>query len=118
MNTVPERPIVERRHHQRVAFNSDATLQTVGSKPVPVRTRNISVGGIALLASQALEKDTRCKIHVAIPNGQTDATPVELLVRVVNSDFNRIEGAYMVGCEFINLTATVAAIIARFMHSR
>ncbi len=118
MNTIPESPKVERRHHQRVAFNSNATLQTKGAKPISVRIRNISVGGLGVLASQALAMDTRCKIHVAIPDGNSDAIPVELLVRVVNSDFNRIEGAFMLGCEFINLTASVAAIIARFMHSR
>jgi c-di-GMP-binding flagellar brake protein YcgR len=118
MDTIPETPKVERRHHQRVAFNSDATLQTIGATPMPVRTRNISVGGISLLVSKDLAMDTRCKIHVTIPDGNSEAIAVELLARVVNSNFNKIEGAYMLGCEFINLTANVAAIIARFMHSR
>lgn len=118
MNTIPESPRVERRHHQRVTFNSNATLQTMGAKPISVHTRNISVGGIGVLTSQDLATDTRCKIHVAIPDGNGDAIPVELLARVMNCNFNKIEGAYMLGCEFTNLTASVAATIARFMHSR
>lgn len=118
MNTIPEQPRVERRHHRRVAFNSNATLQTIGSTPIAVRTRNISVGGVGILASQPLTADTRCKIHVAIPDGNSDAIPIELLARVVSSDYNKIEGAFMLGFEFINLTASAAATIARFMHSR
>ena len=118
MNTNSENPRAERRHHQRVAFNSSATLQTIGAKPISVRTRNISVGGISVFVSHDLATDTRCKIYVSIPDGKNDPVAVELLARVVNSDFNRIEGAFMLGCEFINLTANVAAIIARFMHSR
>jgi c-di-GMP-binding flagellar brake protein YcgR len=118
MNTNPDNPKVERRHHQRVAFNSNATLQTIGAKPISVRIRNISVGGLGVLASQEIATDTRCKIHVAIPDGSSDAIPVELVARVVSSNYNKIEGAFMLGCEFVNLTANVAATIARFMHSR
>jgi c-di-GMP-binding flagellar brake protein YcgR len=118
MNTTPQSPKAERRHHQRVAFNSNATVQTIGATPMAVRTRNISVGGLCVLTSHDMATDTRCKIHVTIPDGNSDAVAVELLARVVNSNFNRIEGAFMVGFEFINLTASVAAIIARFMHSR
>ena len=117
MNTNSESPRAERRHHQRVTFNSNATLQTQGARPISVRTRNISVGGISILFSQDLAMDTRCKIHVTIPDGNSDPIAVELLARVVNSNFNKIEGAFMLGFEFINLTASVAAIIARFMHS-
>lgn len=119
MNTIPsESPKVERRHHQRVAFNSNATLQTMGAMPVAVRIRNISVGGLGILASHDLAMDTRCKIQVALPDGNDSTLPVELLARVVNSNYNKIEGAFMLGCEFINLKANVAAVIARFMHSR
>ena len=118
MNTNSDNPKVERRHHQRVAFNSDATLQTIGAKAIAVRTRNISVGGLSVLTSQEIAPDTRCKIHVAIPDSSSDAIPVELVARVVSCNYNKIEGGFMLGCEFINLTANVAATIARFMHSR
>ncbi|MFM2447693.1 MAG: PilZ domain [Pseudomonadota bacterium] len=118
MDTNLNSPKVERRHHQRVAFNSDATLQTIGAKPISVRTRNISVGGLSVLTSQDLATDTRCKIHVAIPDGSSNTNPVELVARVVSCNYNKIEGGFMLGCEFVNLTANVAATIARFMHSR
>lgn len=118
MNTNSDNPKVERRHHQRVAFNSDATLQTIGVKPIAVRTRNISVGGLSVLTSQEIAPDTRCKIHIAIPDDSSDAIPVELVARVVSCNYNKIEGGFMLGCEFINLTANAAATIARFMHSR
>ena len=118
MDTTSESPSVERRHHQRVAFSSSATLQAIRREPIPVRTRNISVGGISVLASHELAVDTACKIHVAIPARNGDVVAVELLARVVSSNFNRIEGGFMLGFQFVNLSASVAATIARFMQSR
>ena len=116
MSSSPESPSIERRHHQRVVFNGTATLQ-VQSTEMPVRTRNVSVGGISVLASHEVPTDTGCIVHVAIPDGDGEKR-VALQARVVNSTFNKIEGGFMVSLQFIKLSANVAATIARFMKSR
>ena len=55
---------------------------------------------------------------MGIPDRSGDVVTVELLARVVSSNFNRIEGGFMVGFQFVHLTASVAATIARYMQSR
>jgi len=118
MTLDPEPRQRERRQHQRVAFNAAAELQTKPAMRLPIRTRNISLGGLSVLHTVELAPETRCIVHAVIPESRGDSTPVQLRGRVVNCQFNKIEGGFMVSLQFIDLSASVAATIARFMHGR
>jgi hypothetical protein len=114
---MPEK-FLERRHHQRVAFNGPAKLQMHGLEKIVVRTRNISVGGLSLVSSLNILPGTLCTIHVSIPDGTGKPAEAEFQTRVANSTFNSIEDGYLIGLSFVDLSAKLAATIARFMKSR
>lgn len=114
--SIPENS-VERRHHRRVVLHGPAQLQIQGGPSTPIRTLNISVGGLSAVASVNPGSDAQCLVHIDIPEKGGGATPTELSAQVVQSAFSKIDDGYIVNFKFINLTASAAARIARFMAS-
>jgi hypothetical protein len=89
----------ERRASVRFATSRDASCNPISARAatLPVLIRDVSTGGIGLLATRRFERGTLLVIEVP---DEEEATPSPMVARVVHVTL-RDDGYWLLGCQFV-----------------
>jgi c-di-GMP-binding flagellar brake protein YcgR len=104
---------IDRRETERKYFRTTAHLLLTQTDTVPVRTIDISVTGLAIVAAANPRPNTFVMIRVAIPTKGGGSLTYRVQTRVVHSVLSRDHGGFKVGLQFVEpMPELVAAIEA------
>ena len=106
----------ERRQGDRKLFRSPAQLLLPSRELQRVRTLDISVGGIGLVASTNLPLNAVCEIKFRTP---VKSDRIEMLLargRVAYSILSGKENGFLVGLQFTDIPPASLALIKRYMN--
>ena len=106
----------ERRQEDRKVFRGPAQLLLPTREVQSVRTLDISLGGIGLVAPSNLPRDAVCEVKFRPP---LLADRVETLMargRVAYSILSGKENGFLVGLQFTDIAPGVLALIRRFVN--
>src|SRR5664279_5069732 len=107
--TTPPGP--ERRQYKRAALRGIAHLVLTGHPSIEVRTVDISVGGMGIVASANPPAGLACVIRVVIPVKPRGTTTVEVQAKVAHSIFSHGAGGFLIGLEFSQLSAEAKSAV-------
>lgn len=105
----------ELRQHARRVLRTTAQLVVAGSPPFPVRTLDISVGGMAILATVQPPRGLNCTVLLTLPQTGREPVAMSLPVTVAHSIFARGEEGVKVGLSFNGLAPDKVAVIQKFI---
>jgi hypothetical protein len=90
---------VDRRASVRHATSRDATCNPISARAatLPVLIRDVSTGGIGLLATRRFERGTLLVIEVADEEQTTPSPMVGRVAHVTHLD----DGDWLIGCQFV-----------------
>ena len=108
----------ERRQFERVAFRGIAYLIVAGHPPLEVRTFDIGLGGIGIVASGNPPANLSCTVRVAIPVRPCGTATIELRANVVHSILSGNEDGFKIGLQFVHLPASAESTIKEFLRTR
>jgi c-di-GMP-binding flagellar brake protein YcgR len=108
----------ERRQHQRVRYRSVAHLLLPDQQPLEVRTFDIGLGGVAIVASGNPPTHSSCALRLTIPVRPQGSAIVEVQAKVVYSVLSTTEDGFMIGLQFISLSAAAETAIMQFVRAR
>jgi c-di-GMP-binding flagellar brake protein YcgR len=81
---IMSRKFIERRRYERVPFFADVRLRTVeNARPLPARTTDLSLGGLGLVTTTALDPGEHVTVVFSIPGSRTRRM-AEIVGRVVS----------------------------------
>lgn len=105
----------EFRQHARRSLRTTAQLIVAGSPAFPVRTVDISAGGMAILTTVQPPRGLNCTVLLSLPQTGREPVAIELPVTVAHSIFSSGEEGVKVGLSFNALPPDAAALVQRFV---
>ena len=105
----------ELRQHARRVLRTTAQLVVAGSPPFPVRTLDISAGGMAIIATVQPPRGLHCTVLLSLPQTGREPVAMALPVTVAHSIFSSGEEGVKVGLSFNALPPDAAALVQRFV---
>lgn len=106
----------DQRKHDRRVYRTTARILFGPNQVVEVRTTDISMGGMGIVASANPKIGTTFTIHVLVPVKPEGVMPVEARVEVVHSVLASDEGAFKIGLEFKSLSAAAETALKRYFE--
>lgn len=111
---------VERRQYERRVLHTTAKLflsdsEQDSKRPMLVRTSDVSIGGLAVVAPVNLKKDVMLVVRFAVPVRNLPAADLFLHVQVMHSVLARDVDGFKVGLRFINIDAKSQDILREFV---
>lgn len=108
-------PEIESRVHPRHPIRTRGHLLFNGNSPVPVRTLDISVGGLCVVSEITLPVKVQGVIQLSMPMGKGKFELQNINIQVMHSIFSSKEDGFRVGLMFIKLAPNLLKII-QAMH--
>jgi c-di-GMP-binding flagellar brake protein YcgR len=105
----------DRRRDERRIYRSGAVWTPVGMAPVQVRTLDISVGGIALVAAFNPPVGCLCLVRFTLP-GREGPFTVETSGGVARSVFSSTDDGFRVGLYFDPLSDEATRALQRYVR--
>ncbi len=90
----------ERRQQQRKALRANAELLLQGAPPIPVRTLDISIGGIGVVSGLNLPQSAPCVIRLAAPGQSRGVPTIRIDAIIMHSIFTIRHDGFMIGLRF------------------
>lgn len=115
--TEPAAPNANRREHERKLFRSKGHLILFGEAVREVRTFDLSIAGVGVIASSNLQPETPCLVRLVIPVKTGGSNLFEIPARVIHAVFSSGEDGFKVGLRFVSLTPEMAQAILRYLNS-
>ncbi len=106
----------ERRVEDRKVFRGPAQLLLPTREMQRVRTLDISLGGIGLVAPSNLPRDAVCEIRFRPPVVSDHVEMLAARGRVAYSVLSGKENGFLVGLQFTDIAPGALALIRRFLH--
>lgn len=106
----------EKRTHERVTLRTQATILLSDRKVIKVRTLDIALGGMAIVADGNPNSGIVFNIQLTLPL-HTDIPPLfEAKVRVAHSVLSGKEGGFKIGLQFIELNDAAESMLLQFLE--
>ena len=106
----------DKRTHERVTLRTQATVLLSDSKTIKVRTLDIALGGMAIVADGNPTPGVTFNIRLARPLRSDTPSPFEAKVRVAHSVLSGKEGGFKIGLQFIELSDTAKFVLEQFLE--
>lgn len=110
-------PSNDRRQNERKPLRTTSYLRLPGARPVAVRSVDIGIGGISVIAAANPPAKTSCVIRVGLPAGALGIKLVEVQASVLHSVFSGREDGFKVGLNFVSLSAEARQAISSYLSS-
>jgi c-di-GMP-binding flagellar brake protein YcgR len=104
----------ERRAHDRRTFRSTAHVLLPGGKTVDVRTFDISVGGLGIIASANPPIGVVIALRVHVPQRSKGVTSIDVHGKVACCVHGAAEGGFRIGLAFSQLPPPAREAIESF----
>ena len=108
----------EQRAHDRRPLRTQVELLLPGRPPLAMRTTDISLSGIGLLASANPPMGLRVGLRLKLANPRSASAPptlFELQAVVRHSVFSSSEGAYRIGMQFVQPSDKLLVTIGNYI---
>lgn len=105
----------ERRRHDRKPLRAKALLQLPDRAPLPVRTVDVSIGGLGVVSPVNINPLLACKVRVNLPLQPIGHALVEARATVAYCVLSSSESGFLVGLQLLNLPIESARAIAHFL---
>ena len=105
----------ERRGQERKILRANAQLRLPGVRPIEVRTLDISVGGMAVVASVNPQAGAACTICIAPVSQPRGAVSVDIRAVIVHSIFSNREDGFKIGLQFADLSPEAIETVSRYL---
>lgn len=113
--TQPPRPS---RQHERKPIRTSALLSSSALPTLTVRTVDIALGGLCIIAPANLVTRARCDVLFTLPTRDYTSVQLRLEAAVVHCIFSGIDEGFRVGLRFTAVSAEVEAAIAQYLLIR
>jgi hypothetical protein len=87
----------EQRRHSRRALQTKAQLILPGHRPFEIRTTDISMGGLGLVAMANPPLNLVVRVQFSLPMPGAKLLPMDVMGRVVHSVLSRRHGGFSIG---------------------
>lgn len=104
----------ERRKFTRRALRVAATVTLSNAQTFQVRTLDIGLGGMAIVASANPKPGVTFNIRLSVPLGH-EAEAFEAKVRVVHSIFSSAESGFKIGLKFVQASQESIAVTTKYI---
>jgi len=106
----------DKRTHERVTLRTQAMVLLSDSKAIKVRTLDIALGGMAIVADGNPNSGVIFNIRLALPL-RSDTPPLfEAKVQVAHSVLSGKEGGFKIGLQFIELSDAAKFVLEQFLE--
>jgi c-di-GMP-binding flagellar brake protein YcgR len=105
----------ERRKQARRALKGSARIMLSTGQIFVVRTTDISVEGVGVVAAANPKNGTTFKIQVTLPTRPTGTTTFEASAKVVHSILAGEQDGFKIGLMFGGLTPEIEAAIRKYV---
>lgn len=106
----------EQRQHRRRVLQTTAQVSIPGHPPFEVRTTDVSLGGLGIVAGANPPSKLIVKVRLQLPQLRTGkAVSVEFEGRVVHSVLSRRYGGFSIGLAFVEPDPTVLKAVAGYI---
>jgi c-di-GMP-binding flagellar brake protein YcgR len=108
----------EQRAHDRRPLRTQVELLLPGRPPLAMRTTDISISGIGLLASANPPLGLRVGLRLRLPNALSASAPpteFELQAVVRHSVFSSRDNAYRIGMAFVQPSDKLLVAVGNFI---
>jgi len=105
----------ERRRQARRSLKGAARVMLPTGQAFEVRTTDISVEGIGIVAAANPRSGTTFTIQVTLPTRPTGATTFEAKAKVVHSILAGEEDGFKIGLTFSDITPEIEAAIQKYV---
>lgn len=106
----------DRRAHDRRPLRIPARVLLPGDLSFDVRTLDIGVGGMGIVASANPKPGTTFAIQFALPSKTGgSAAPLQVKVKVANSVLGVDQGGFKIGLQFLTMDPGSERIIRQFV---
>lgn len=110
----PPPDTAERRAHDRRPLRVSAHVLLPGSQPFEVRTLDIGLGGMGIVASANPKPGTSFAIQFTLPaKAGHNPAPLQVKVKVANSVLDH--GGFKIGLQFLALEPAIERILRQFL---
>ncbi|NML15796.1 PilZ domain-containing protein [Azohydromonas caseinilytica] len=106
---------LDRRQVDRKAFRSLGLLRLPSRQVLEVRTVDISVGGMGVVAPWNLQRDLCCDIRLRAPVMSAGMDFLVLRCRVAHSILSGKADGFMIGLEFLDPPAAVLDVVRQYV---
>lgn len=106
----------EQRQHRRRVLQTTARLTLPGRPPFEVRTTNVSLGGLGIVAAANPPANLVMRVQLALPStGANQLQVVEFNGRVVHSVLSRRYGGFSIGLAFVDPSPSVLRAVSAYI---
>jgi PilZ domain len=105
----------ERRHQHRRPFQSSTLLRLPSQQLVQVRTLDIGLGGVGLVAAQHFLSAAGCELRLLLPVNFKAPTMLVVQAAINSSVYRAIDGGFKIGLHFNGLTPEQTVLIEQFI---
>lgn len=105
----------ERRKTERKSLRTRATVILGQTQAFEVRTLDLSMGGMAIVAQANPKPGMELVIRFMVPLKPVGYTAFEARARVVHSVFSSSESGFKVGLSFIGLSAAASSAVHGYL---
>ena len=107
----------ERRKHLRKPLRGNAQLLLAGHPPQVVRTVNLALGGMSILALTNLPLKAQCTLRFDLPLKGGGFKPIEVDATVLHGIYSGSEGGFIkIGLQFRALGVEAVSAIQNFLQ--
>jgi len=107
----------ERRRFSRKILIAIAELSLDNETSIIAQTRDISTGGLLVVANANVRPNTDVSIRFGIPVKDFVPIPVQVAVTVVYCTYSGIERGFKLGMRFSHISHSSAHLIERYINS-
>ncbi len=105
----------ERRQFERCKYRADARLLIAGMQVIQIRTQDLSVGGMAVIALHNPEPGTLASVQFPLKFAGRKPVHIDAMITVMHSVYSGDHAAFKLGLRFNGLSPNVSELIARFV---
>lgn len=107
--------ITEKRSHERRPMRTPVELLLPGRPALAMRSTDISVGGIGLMASASAPIGLELTLRIALPLGRAGTQAFEVRARVQHSVFSSRDDGFRIGMVFLKPSDRLVVAIGDFL---
>lgn len=106
----------EQRQHRRRVLQTLAQVCLPGQPPFEVRTTDVSLGGLGIVAGANPPPKLLVKVRLPLPQqGSSRTVAVEFEARVVHSVLSRRHGGFAIGLAFVRPSQALLQAVAGYL---
>jgi len=108
---------VEKRANMRHALRTRGTLFFTGNQPIPIRTLEISLGGMSVVSEISIPVKIMGQLEINVPVGKGNFEKMQVNIQIMHCIFCNKEDGFKIGLVFIKPPANLTTAIQKIFKS-